>query len=104
MGFPTQRLRRLRGNPILRDLVLSCRIAGKHVEQTLFRWLTEHAQTRGQTSIQAELARTDRNGPLIRALEELQFDVIERRDDTELIAIRNGNSQVDDVVSLAVDL
>ena len=89
---------------ILRDLVLSCRIAGKHVEQTLFHWLAQHAQARGHSSIQAELARTDRNGPLIRALEELQFDVIERREDRELIALRNGNAQLDDVVSLTVDL
>ena len=59
--------------PIVRDFVLSCRVAKKQVEQSFFRWLALRARDDGHEALGAELTPSDRNGELAQALQELGF-------------------------------
>ncbi len=61
--------------PLVRDLVLSCRVAQKRIEHTILGWLAQREGEAGGERIQAELVRTARNGPLQRVFDELPFRV-----------------------------
>jgi FkbH-like protein len=63
--------------PRLMDLVISCRVAQKMVERTLIEWLAERAKSKGQQVLNAELAKTKRNGPIRAILESLPFSIVE---------------------------
>ena len=63
--------------PLVRDYVLSCRVAQKRVEHTFFEWLAEREAAQGRTRLRAELVRTDRNGALVKVFEELPFEAVE---------------------------
>ncbi|HVS84884.1 MAG TPA: HAD-IIIC family phosphatase [Gaiellaceae bacterium] len=59
--------------PLLRDLVLSCRVARKRVEQAFVDWLARREHARGATTLYAEIVPTARNGPLREVFAELPF-------------------------------
>jgi FkbH-like protein len=59
--------------PLVRDLVVSCRIARKRVEHAFFAWLAGRETGRGAEALRAELVRTPRNGPLQAVFDELPF-------------------------------
>ncbi len=63
-------------NPIISELVISCRIAKKRVEHAFLRWVAVNAQNHGATRLIAKLVRTDRNGPLASVFQETPFDVV----------------------------
>jgi len=65
---------------ILKDFVLSCRVAQKKVENAWFRWLTQAASSAGYRKICAPYVRTPRNGVLLKALLEVGF-IEARKDD-----------------------
>ena len=45
------------------DFVLSCRVMGRCVEDTMLSWLVQHARSAGATELEATCAPTPRNGP-----------------------------------------
>lgn len=59
--------------PFVRDYVLSCRVAQKHVEHAFFGWLAARERGRGASRLRAELVRSKQNGPLERVFEDLPF-------------------------------
>jgi FkbH-like protein len=59
--------------PLIRDFVLSCRVAQKRVEHTFFAWAARRAHARGSTVLRAELVKTARNGPLAKVFDEMSF-------------------------------
>ncbi len=63
-------------NPVIRDMVLSCRVAQKRVEHTFLEWLANHEAERGMKVLKAELIPTARNQPLLQVFEDLQFVLI----------------------------
>src|SRR4029450_2217813 len=67
-------------HPRLVDLVISCRVAQKMVERTLLAWLAERAKAKGQRTLEAELVKTERNGPLRSVFESLPFAIVEEND------------------------
>jgi FkbH-like protein len=86
--------------PAVRDLVLSCRIAQKHVEHAFFGWLAERETARGAASLRAELVHTSRNGPLQRVFEELPFSVARRDGERTLFELDLPAPIGDDVVTV----
>jgi FkbH-like protein len=58
---------------VLRDFVLSCRVAQKKVENAWLRWLAGAAGASGYSQIRAPYGRTSRNGVLLDALLEAGF-------------------------------
>jgi FkbH-like protein len=86
--------------PAVRDLVLSCRIAQKHVEHAFFRWLAERETARGAAGLRAELVHTSRNGPLQRVFEELPFSVSHRDGERTLFELDLPAPPGDEVVAV----
>ena len=58
---------------VLRDFVLSCRVAQKKLENAWFRWLAAVAGASGYRHIRAPYGKTSRNGVLRNALLEAGF-------------------------------
>jgi FkbH-like protein len=59
--------------PILRDLVLSCRVARKRVEHAFIQWLARRESARASDALVAALVRTDRNAPILQVFDDLNF-------------------------------
>jgi FkbH-like protein len=57
----------------VRDFVLSCRVAQKHVEHAFYAWLSERMKERGARRLLVSLVKTARNTPLIKVFEEMPF-------------------------------
>jgi len=66
--------------PILRDFVLSCRVAQKRIEEAFVYWYGRRAKERGADRLRAVFVPTSRNRPLRDALAELPFKLIENTD------------------------
>jgi FkbH-like protein len=58
---------------VLKDFVLSCRVAQKKVENAWFKWLTGAAGASGYNKIHAPYRKTPRNGVLLNAMLEAGF-------------------------------
>jgi FkbH-like protein len=58
---------------VLKDFVLSCRVAQKKVENAWFKWLAHSASAAGYRKICARYVKTSRNGVLLNALLEVGF-------------------------------
>lgn len=67
-------------DPRLIDLVISCRVAQKMVERTFIEWLVDRENKKGHRILNAELAKTKRNGPLRSVFESLPFSIIEENE------------------------
>jgi FkbH-like protein len=59
--------------PVVRDFVLSCRVAQKRVEHAFYAWLGGRMKERGARRLLVRLVRTERNTPLVRVFEEMPF-------------------------------
>jgi FkbH-like protein len=58
---------------VLKDFVLSCRVAQKKVENAWFKWLAGAAEASGYSKICAAYRKTPRNGVLLNAMLEAGF-------------------------------
>lgn len=72
---------RSNGQLILRDFVMSCRIAKKKVESAWFNWLIGVARFAGYPKIHAQYVKTARNHVLLDALREVGFTDAEDQGD-----------------------
>lgn len=64
-------------NPLVRDFVISCRIAQKMVEHSFFDWLSVKETEKGFGCLYAEMVKTKRNGPLMGVFNEIFENVSE---------------------------
>lgn len=91
-------------NPMVRDMVLSCRVAQKRVEHTFLEWLANREAERGMKALEAELIRTERNRPLLQVFEDLQFTTIEEQNGRRLVQLPVGELIAESgVVALEVE-
>ena len=74
--------------PVLRDLVISCRIAKKKVENALFGWIAEELRAKGHDRLHAWYKRTARNHVLLEALQEVGFQPVGERDSVTVLELR----------------
>lgn len=92
------------GNPVMKDLVLSCRVAQKRVEHTFIEWLATRERARGKDVLCAELVRTDRNKPLLQVFDDLRFATKRSEDRRDLLELPlDPPMAMGDIVSLEVD-
>ncbi len=66
--------------PFLRDLVISCQIAKKKVENAIFKWLVTNLGTAGATNLEAGYIPTPRDHVLLDTLREVGFVLDTERD------------------------
>jgi FkbH-like protein len=91
--------------PRLVDLVISCRVAQKMVERTLIEWLVEREQSKGHRILDAELAKTKRNGPLRSVFESLPFSIIEENETTVRMRLPvERMAKKTDIIKTIIDL
>lgn len=57
----------------LRDLILSCRVMGRRVEETLLALAVEHAREQGAKQLVATYLPTERNAPCLQVFRESQL-------------------------------
>lgn len=62
--------------PVLVDFVLSCRVAQKKVEQSLFSWLARNLSERGYSKMHANFLPTERNHILLDVMMDSGFSEI----------------------------
>ena len=85
--------------PVIRDFVLSCRVAQKKVEETFLYWYARKVQQRGADRLIALLVRTERNEPLREVLARLPFREVSKDEDTQLLEfIFDGPVWVPDII------
>jgi len=90
--------------PTLMDLVLSCRVAQKRVEETFVYWYALRARERGARRLRAALVPTDRNKPIRDALGRLPFRVLSDEGARQILELPLDESvKVPDVVRVEED-
>jgi FkbH-like protein len=89
--------------PVIKDFVLSCRVAQKRVEHTFINWLALREAGRGCIALQANIFRTAKNKPLFQVFEDLPFDVIKEENGNILMEMSlDKKIETNDIISLEV--
>jgi len=89
---------------VLKDFVLSCRVAQKKVENAWFRWLGGAAGAAGYGKISARYVKTARNGVLLTALSEVGFAETAKEQSGSLLELDCGTTPpASEIVSIAAD-
>lgn len=87
---------------LLKDYVLSCRVAQKKVENAWFGWLNSAARTAGYSRIHAPYVKTSRNGVVLNALLEVGFTQTETHDAGSMLVLDcTTTPPASDIVSIA---
>jgi predicted enzyme involved in methoxymalonyl-ACP biosynthesis len=87
---------------VLKEFVLSCRVAQKKVENAWFGWLAKAAKHAGYASVYAPYVKTSRNSVLLKAFLEAGFIQTEVEESGSLLKLDCGATPpVADIVSLA---
>jgi len=91
--------------PELVDFVISCRVARKHIEQTLIQWLGKEAYDRGKSSLRARFVKTAKSGPMSDVLASLPFTITPLDETTVLYEmLLHDELVVDDLLTLIVNV
>ena len=77
---------------ILKDFVMSCRVAMKHVERAFLYALTNSALFKNYERISIKVVKTDRNNPLREQLLQMPV-IIEHEDASELMISLNKSEK-----------
>jgi FkbH-like protein len=89
--------------PVLKDFVLSCRVALKKVENAWFQWLTGVARSSGYSKIRAPYGKTSRNGVLLKSMLEAGFVETKRNDAGALLELGcDVTPPASDIVSVII--
>jgi FkbH-like protein len=84
--------------------MMSCRVQRKRVEQAFFSWLVTHLEASGQHDvIEVDYRKTERNGTIVKMLQELGFDLRMESEDRGLFTRRLDEPFVEDDVVEIVD-
>lgn len=85
----------------IKDLVISCRIAKKKVENAIVRSLKEKLIEKGVKSISADLIVTKKNDPLVNVFKELPFNIKEENEKHVLYVLDDVNKiPNDDIIEI----
>jgi FkbH-like protein len=88
---------------VLKDFVLSCRVALKKLENAWFQWLTGVAGAVGYSKIRAPYLKTSRNGVLLKAMLEVGFVETKKNDAGALLELDcDAILPASDIVSIEV--
>lgn len=68
-------------NPIVTDLVISCRVANKKVEHSLLLWLAEKYKALGAEALKINYKPSKKNGPLSRVFQDLSFNIADKSEE-----------------------
>jgi len=91
--------------PVLQDLLLSCRVSQKRVEQTFLEWLAVREMQRDVGTLRADLVKTERNAPMLQVFESLPFQLNEERDGHTIMDWKLDESiAVSDVLTLEAEV
>lgn len=89
---------------VLKDFVLSCRVAQKRLENAWFKWLTDVAVASGCHKIRAPYVKTSRNGVLLNAMLDAGFVETLKNDAGSMLELDcDATPPASDVVSIVVD-
>jgi hypothetical protein len=84
--------------------MMSCRVQRKRVEQAFFSWLVTRLGARGQHDvIEVDYRKTERNGAMVKMLQELGFALHMESQDRGLFTRRLDEPFVEDDVVEIVD-
>ncbi len=90
---------------VLKDFVLSCRVAQKKVENAWFRWLTNQAATTGYQALYAPYVKTTRNAVLLNSFLDVGFVQTDIHEAGSLLRLDcNATPPSSDIVSILSDL
>lgn len=90
---------------LLKDFVLSCRVAQKKLENAWFKWLSDFAREAGYTRIYAPYGKTPRNGVLLQAFLEVGFVQNAKTDRGALLELdSNVTPPFSDIVSVVAQV
>lgn len=95
-------LEKLNDDAIVKDLVISCRVAKKKVESAIISALKEELISMGVSCIKANLIKTKKNGPLSEVFTDLPFSIDEESDNNTRYSINNLN-QIPDSTVISID-
>lgn len=91
------------GEPMLLDFVMSCRVAQKRVEHSVFGWLARRARERGHRKLQADLRPTSKNKPLLKVFEDMRFSTEKEEAGRVLLALDLATAGLEDGAVIALD-
>ena len=91
------------GEPMLLDFVMSCRVAQKRVEHSVFGWLARRARERGHRKLLAELRPTSKNKPLLKVFEDMRFSTEKEEAGRVLLALDLATAGLEDGAVIALD-
>jgi hypothetical protein len=90
-----------RDGVVLKDFVLSCRVAQKKLENAWFYWLARVARASGYRKICAPYGKTSRNGVLLNALLEAGFVETAKNDAGSVLELDcDATPPASDIVSI----
>ena len=92
-----------RDEPTLVDFVMSCRVAQKRVEHSVFGWLARRAKQRGQRRLLADLRPTAKNKPLLKVFEDMQFATESGEGERVLLSLDLATADLDNGAVIALD-
>lgn len=72
---------------IIKDFVISCRVAGRRVEHTFFKWLALRQEKKGRFLIHAELIQNERNNLLFNVFQDISFQIIGEKEGSFLMEL-----------------
>jgi FkbH-like protein len=89
---------------VLKDFVLSCRVAQKKLENAWFKWLSDLGAAAGYGRVQAAYTKTSRNGVLLNSLMECGFVEKEKKDAGSVLELDTAvTPPSSDIVLIASD-
>lgn len=91
------------GEPMLLDFVMSCRVAQKRVEHSVFGWLARRARERGHRKLLADLRPTSKNKPLLKVFEDMRFSTEKEEAGRVLLALDLATAGLEDGAVIALD-
>ena len=83
---------------VIKDFVISCRVAKKKVEEACICSLREVLKKRGISQISAKLIKTKKNGPIAAVFDDLPFKIV-RSDNASIDYLLES---VDDMVDRGI--
>ncbi len=92
-------------DPRILDMVLSCRVAQRRVEHTFLAWLASREVERGMRTLEADLIPTERNTPLLKVFQDLNFQVVREQNGHRLMEhLLSPPITIQDIITLYDDV
>lgn len=86
--------------PVITDLVISCRVANKKVEHSLILWLARRYQEMGFDKIETLFKPSKKNGLLARVFSDLAFKLLEENEESITYSMELSQIEKMDIVEV----